>query len=75
MRPPSPGGQAPGDPGLGVSLLRASMLEKMEEERGAEPYPWHLLLPTALLALMYLALGVNDALGGPTLLDLRWLVL
>ena len=39
-----------------------------------EKYPWHLLLRTILLLSAFLALGINDALRGPTLLDLRDLV-
>ena len=35
-------------------------------------YPWPLLVRTVLLLNAFLALGINDAMGGPTLLDLRY---
>jgi len=38
------------------------------------PYPWPLLWRTILLLLAFLALGVCDAVKGPTLLDLKDLV-
>ena len=37
-----------------------------------EKYPWPLLVRTVLLLNAFLALGINDAMGGPTLLDLRY---
>ena len=40
----------------------------------SDRYPWHLLLRTILLLNAYLALGMNDAIRGPTLLDLKDLV-
>jgi len=39
-----------------------------------ESYPWHLLLRTVLLLNAFLSLGINDAIRGPTLLDLKDLV-
>lgn len=39
-----------------------------------DKYPWHLLLRTILLLNAYLALGMNEAVRGPTLLDLKDLV-
>jgi len=37
-------------------------------------YPWHLLRRTILILLAFLALGLSDAVRGPTLLDLKDLV-
>lgn len=37
-------------------------------------YPWHLLRRTILLLLGFLAMGLSDAVRGPTLLDLKDLV-
>ena len=44
---------------------------EVEEEGKSEKYPWPLLVRTVLLLNAFLALGINDAMGGPTLLDLR----
>merc|ERR1711936_215829 len=67
---------------MGTLLSRpaASMLgedttvteKDVKEEIGN--YPWPLLVRTVLLLNAFLALGINDAMGGPTLLDLRDLV-
>merc|ERR1711971_49305 len=48
--------------------------EAVEEEDKRGKYPWPLLVRTVLLLNAFLALGINDAMGGPTLLDLRDLV-
>ena len=45
---------------------------EVEEEGKSEKYPWPLLVRTVLLLNAFLALGINDAMGGPTLLDLRY---
>ena len=45
---------------------------EVEEEGKSEKYPWPLLVRTILLLNAFLALGINDAMGGPTLLDLRY---
>ena len=45
---------------------------EVEEEGKREKYPWPLLVRTVLLLNAFLALGINDAMGGPTLLDLRY---
>ena len=40
----------------------------------SDKYPWHLLVKTILLLNTFLALGISDAITGPTLLDLKDLV-
>ena len=67
-----------------VKHTRWKTLNKMEREESAETnkvktvnsdgYPWHLLVRTILLLNAFLALGMNDAIRGPTLLDLKDLV-
>ena len=44
----------------------------VEEDEKSGKYPWPLLVRTVLLLNAFLALGINDAMGGPTLLDLRY---
>jgi len=50
--------------------------ERLEgkDKASDEKYPWHLLIRTILVLQAFLALGINDAIQGPTLLDLRDLV-
>ena len=45
-----------------------------KENTRDDKYPWHLLLRTILVLQAFLALGINDAIQGPTLLDLKDLV-
>ena len=60
----------PGDPASpGQTPLLPPAMDPGEQTR--DPYPWHLLLRTLLLLNAFLALGINDAIRGPTLLDLR----
>ena len=46
--------------------------ESLEEKdkTSDDKYPWHLLLRTILVLQGFLALGINDAIQGPTLLNL-----
>ena len=45
-----------------------------QKKEKSDQYPWHLLVRTILLLNAFLALGMNDAIRGPTLLDLKDLV-
>jgi len=57
------------------TIMGEKVTETEEVEKGkGEKYPWPLLVRTVLLLNAFLALGINDAMGGPTLLDLRDLV-
>merc|ERR1712130_496779 len=59
----------------GTTIMGDKVTETVEIEEGkSEKYPWPLLVRTVLLLNAFLALGINDAMGGPTLLDLRDLV-
>ena len=56
------------------TIMGDNVTEKESEvavEDKSGKYPWPLLLRTVLLLNAFLALGINDAMGGPTLLDLR----
>ena len=60
-----------------ATMLRedTTVTEKDREHVAKEEigkYPWPLLVRTVLLLNAFLALGINDAMGGPTLLDLRY---
>ena len=52
-----------------VREMETGVVEVEKEKSGK--YPWPLLVRTVLLLNAFLALGINDAMGGPTLLDLR----
>ena len=55
------------------TIMGEKVTETLEVEEGrSEKYPWPLLVRTVLLLNAFLALGINDAMGGPTLLDLRY---
>ena len=57
----------------GSTIMGDKVTETVEiEEEKSEKYPWPLLVRTVLLLNAFLALGINDAMGGPTLLDLRY---
>ena len=57
----------------GSTIMDDKVTETVEIEEGkSEKYPWPLLVRTVLLLNAFLALGINDAMGGPTLLDLRY---
>ena len=58
-------------PEITVMEMKRKEEEDLKPELEAGGYPWPLLLRTILLFNAYLALGVNDAIRGPTLLDLR----
>ena len=56
------------------AIMGDNVTEKESEvavEDKSGKYPWTLLVRTVLLLNAFLALGINDAMGGPTLLDLR----
>ena len=55
---------------LGEDTTEKDREHVVKEEIGK--YPWPLLVRTVLLLNAFLALGINDAMGGPTLLDLRY---
>ena len=58
------------------TIMGEKVTETEEVEKGkGEKYPWPLLVRTVLLLNAFLALGINDAMGGPTLLDLRYATL
>jgi len=59
---------------MGEIVKTKETFESEEEEKNNGKYPWPLLVRTVLLLNAFLALGINDAIGGPTLLDLRDLV-
>ena len=57
------------------TIMEDNVTEKESEvavEDKSGKYPWPLLVRTVLLLNAFLALGINDAMGGPTLLDLRY---
>ena len=56
---------------MGEIVKTRETFESEEEEKNNGKYPWPLLVRTVLLLNAFLALGINDAIGGPTLLDLR----
>ena len=56
---------------MGETVMTRETFESEEEAKNNGKYPWPLLVRTVLLLNAFLALGINDAIGGPTLLDLR----
>ena len=57
---------------MGDKVTEKESVVAVEEEDKSGRYPWPLLVRTVLLLNAFLALGINDAMGGPTLLDLRY---